>query len=438
MTPNDSLIELLTMIDAAQGASAHRIIAVMPWYGYARQDKKSAPREPISARIVAKCLEGVGVDRVLTMDLHAGQVQGFFHVPVDHMTAMPMLTQWFADQHLAEDLVIVSPDAGRVKTARNFARRIGTHWAVMEKERPAQQVAEIGYVVGDVKGKTAVLVDDMIDTAGTLCAAAQTVLDEGAARVIACATHGVFSGPAYERLAYENSGDRADRRQRHDPAAPRRPRQHHRALDRRHLRRLDPPHLHRRLGLRDLRRREPALLRIARQRGLSMRERTKLGLWICLPLLAWVAVWIAALSMPASDCGGYGTDSRRRGSAADRPRRCGIACRGGGARCGGCVDLGRANAFSAGRDLTIGGGRGRPSGPRGRCSATAGPRSRSLPVTGLLLTGLALLLLLVAWAAGVRVNQVGLLLPLYLLGAALFAYPLVGLLGLLVSSGIGC
>jgi ribose-phosphate pyrophosphokinase len=206
MTPNDALVELLTMIDAAQGASAHRIIAVMPWYGYARQDKKSAPREPISARIVAKCLEGVGVDRVLTMDLHAGQVQGFFHVPVDHMTAMPMLTQWFVDQNMTDELVIVSPDAGRVKTARNFARRVGTHWAVMEKERPAQQVAEIGYVVGDVKGKTAVLVDDMIDTAGTLCAAAQTVRDEGAARVIAVATHGVFSGPAYERLTYEESG----------------------------------------------------------------------------------------------------------------------------------------------------------------------------------------------------------------------------------------
>src|SRR6476620_8703804 len=186
MTPNDALIELLTMIDAAQGASAHRIIAVMPWYGYARQDKKSAPREPISARIVAKCLEGVGVDRVLTMDLHAGQVQGFFHVPVDHMTAMPMLTQWFIDQELSDELVIVSPDAGRVKTARNFARRIGTQWAVMEKERPAQAVAEIGYVVGDVKGKTAVLVDAMIATAGILCA-----------------THGVFSGPAYDRL--ENS-----------------------------------------------------------------------------------------------------------------------------------------------------------------------------------------------------------------------------------------
>jgi ribose-phosphate pyrophosphokinase len=206
MTPHDALFELLVMIDAAQGASAHRIIAVMPWYGYARQDKKSQPREPISARVVAKCLEGVGVDRVLTMDLHAGQVQGFFHVPVDHMTAMPMLTQYFLDQPFPEELVIVSPDAGRVKVARNFARKLGVHWAVMEKERPAQQVAEIGYVVGDVKGKTAVLVDDMIDTAGTLCAAARTVLDEGAARVIAAATHGVFSGPAYERLAYEESG----------------------------------------------------------------------------------------------------------------------------------------------------------------------------------------------------------------------------------------
>ncbi len=205
MTPNDALMELLTMIDAAQGASAHRIIAVMPWYGYARQDKKSAPREPITARIVAKALESVGVDRILTMDLHAGQVQGFFHVPLDHMTAMPMLTQYISDLGFEEEPVIVSPDAGRVKTARNFARKVGCHWAVMEKERPAQQVAEIGYVVGDVQGKTAVLVDDMIDTAGTLAAAANTVLEEGAKRVIAVATHGVFSGPAYERLAYENS-----------------------------------------------------------------------------------------------------------------------------------------------------------------------------------------------------------------------------------------
>ena len=206
MSPNDALFELLEMVDAAQGASAHRIIAVMPWYGYARQDKKSAPREPISARIVAKTLETVGVDRVLTMDLHAGQIQGFFHVPVDHMTATPMLTQWISDQAFDEEPVIVSPDAGRAKTARNFARRVGCDWAIMEKDRPAHNVAEIGYVVGDVEGKTAVLVDDMIDTAGTLAAAAQTVREEGAARVIACATHGVFSGPAYERLAEDNSG----------------------------------------------------------------------------------------------------------------------------------------------------------------------------------------------------------------------------------------
>ncbi len=206
MTPNDALMELLMMVDAAQGASAHRIIAVMPWYGYARQDKKSAPREPISARIVAKSLEAVGIDRVLTMDLHAGQIQGFFHVPLDHMTAMPMLTRWIQDQAFGEEPVIVSPDAGRVKTARNFADKVGCTWAVMEKSRPAHNVAEIGYVVGNVRGKTAVLVDDMIDTAGTLCAAARTVLDEGAARVIAVATHGVFSDPAYERLQESESG----------------------------------------------------------------------------------------------------------------------------------------------------------------------------------------------------------------------------------------
>lgn len=206
MTPNDALMELLVMADAAQGASAHRIIAVMPWFGYARQDKKSAPREPITARVVARTLEAVGIDRVLTMDLHAGQIQGFFTIPVDHMTAMPMLTQWFSDQYRTEDLVVVSPDAGRAKAARNFARKLGTEWAIMEKERPAQQVAEIGYVVGDVRDKVAIISDDMIDTAGTLCAAARTVLDEGARSVIACATHGVFSGKAYERLPYEESG----------------------------------------------------------------------------------------------------------------------------------------------------------------------------------------------------------------------------------------
>ncbi len=200
---NDALMELLVMIDAAVGASAHRVIAVTPWYGYSRQDKKSAPREPITARLVAKMMESAGSDRVLTMDLHAGQVQGFFHKPVDHMTAMPILTQYIKDQHLGEDLVVVSPDAGRVKLAKKFAQKLGAELAILNKERPAHQVAEIGYVIGDVKGKTAILVDDMIDTAGTLVAAAQTVHDEGASRVIAAATHPVLSGRAFENL--ENS-----------------------------------------------------------------------------------------------------------------------------------------------------------------------------------------------------------------------------------------
>src|SRR5919198_629872 len=205
LSANDALMELLLMIDAAVGASAHRVIAVTPWFGYSRQDKKSAPREPISSRLVARMLESAGADRVLTMDLHAGQIQGFFRNPVDHMTALFMLTQYFDDLGLT-DLVVVAPDAGRVKLNKKFASKVGAELAILDKERPAQQVAEIGYVIGDVRGKTAVLVDDMIDTAGTLKAAAQTVLDEGAARVIACATHGVFSGTAFERLPYEESG----------------------------------------------------------------------------------------------------------------------------------------------------------------------------------------------------------------------------------------
>ena len=199
VNPNDALMELLIMIDAAVGASAHRVIAVTPWYGYSRQDKKSLPREPISSRLVARMLEDAGADRVLAMDLHAGQVQGFFRKPMDHMTAMFMLTQHFRDLHL-EDLVVVSPDAGRVKLAKKFAEKVGAELAILNKERPAQQVAEIAYVIGDVKGKTALLVDDMIDTAGTLRAAGQTVKDEGASRVYAAATHGVFSGNAWENL----------------------------------------------------------------------------------------------------------------------------------------------------------------------------------------------------------------------------------------------
>jgi ribose-phosphate pyrophosphokinase len=200
LTANDALMELLEMVDAAVGGSAHRVIAVCPWYGYSRQDKKSAPREPISARLVARMLETAGIDRILTMDLHSGQIQGFFQKPCDHMTAMFMLTKYFADQGL-EDLVVVSPDAGRVKLNKKFAATIGAELAILNKERPAQQVAEIGYVIGDVKGKTAVIVDDIIDTAGTLKAAAQTVRDAGATRVLAAATHAVFSGNAWENLA---------------------------------------------------------------------------------------------------------------------------------------------------------------------------------------------------------------------------------------------
>ena len=203
LTVNDALMELAVMVEAAIGASAHRVIAVAPFYGYSRQDKKSAPREPVTARLVAKMLEVAGIDRLLTMDLHAGQIQGFFSKPVDHMTAMPILTQFVRDS-LVDDvsnLVIVAPDAGRVKLTRKFAQKIGAPYALLEKERPAQQVAEIGYVIGDVRDKVAVIVDDIINTGGTLAAAAQTVIDEGASRVYAVATHGLFSGDAFQTLA---------------------------------------------------------------------------------------------------------------------------------------------------------------------------------------------------------------------------------------------
>jgi ribose-phosphate pyrophosphokinase len=186
LSPNDALMELMLMIDAAVGASAHRVIAVTPWFGYSRQDKKSAPREPISARLVARALESAGADRVLTMDLHAGQIQGFFSKPVDHMTALFILTQHFRDLGL-EDVVVVAPDAGRVKLNKKFASKLGADLAILDKERPAQQVAEIGNIIGDVQGKTAIIVDDIIDT--------------GARTVYAAATHPVMSGPAFENLA---------------------------------------------------------------------------------------------------------------------------------------------------------------------------------------------------------------------------------------------
>lgn len=202
---NDSLMELLIMINAAKLASAHRITAVMPWYGYSRQDKKSSPREPITARLVAQLLEAAGVDRVLTMDLHAGQIQGFFQIPVDHMTATPILADHFSERQFAGDfpegLVVVSPDAGRAKLANHFAEKLGARLAVLAKQRPDHNEAEITFLIGDVDGKAALLIDDMIDTAGTLCAGAAVVKKAGATKVLAAATHGIFSGEAFSRLA---------------------------------------------------------------------------------------------------------------------------------------------------------------------------------------------------------------------------------------------
>lgn len=204
MPVNDSLMELLIMINAAKLASAHRITAVIPWYGYSRQDKKSAPREPITAKLIADLLSAAGVDRVLTMDLHAGQVQGFFGVPVDHMTALPMFVDDFRERvyqgEVTEKLVVVSPDAGRAKLANHFAERLGATLAVLTKQRPDHNEAEITLLIGDVEGRAAILIDDMIDTAGTLCAGAKVVADAGAVRIFAAATHGLLSGRAVERL----------------------------------------------------------------------------------------------------------------------------------------------------------------------------------------------------------------------------------------------
>ncbi|HSG14505.1 MAG TPA: ribose-phosphate pyrophosphokinase [Gaiellaceae bacterium] len=196
-----NLVELLIMINAARLASVRRITAVIPWYFYARQDKKSRPREPISARLVADMLQAAGADRVLTMDLHAGQVQGFFHLPVDHMTAVPLFAQYVRDLKLSEPLAAVSPDTGRTKLAGKFAEMIDGDLVVLNKERPEQQVARVTTVIGDVEGKIAVMTDDIVDTAGTLVAGAQALKEAGALKVYACATHGLFNGPALERIA---------------------------------------------------------------------------------------------------------------------------------------------------------------------------------------------------------------------------------------------
>jgi len=196
---NDHLVELLLMIDAFKRSSAQRITAVMPYYGYARQDKKVAPRVPISAKLVADLIEKAGANRVITMDLHAGQIQGFFNVPVDNLFAAPVLLQHIKN-NFKNDTVIVSPDAGGVERARAFAKRLNALLAIIDKRRDAPNRAEAMNVVGNVDGKIAVILDDMVDTAGTLTQAALALKERGASEVHACASHAVLSGPAVERI----------------------------------------------------------------------------------------------------------------------------------------------------------------------------------------------------------------------------------------------
>jgi ribose-phosphate pyrophosphokinase len=199
-TPVDrNLMELLLMMDALKRASAERITAVLPYYGYARQDRKDRPRMPISARLVASLIERAGADRILAVDLHAAQIQGFFDVPVDHLFAAPVMVDYF-DELRGEDLTVVSPDAGGVERARNFAKRLESPLAIIDKRRSDVNVAEVMHIIGDVAGQHCLIVDDLIDTAGTLVKAGEALLAQGAKSVRACATHAVLSGPAVERI----------------------------------------------------------------------------------------------------------------------------------------------------------------------------------------------------------------------------------------------
>lgn len=198
---NENLMELLIMIDACRRASAKSITAVIPYYGYARQDRKTKPREPIAAKLVANLITAAGANRVLTVDLHAGQIQGFFDIPVDNLKALPILANYFIKKGLrGDDVVVVSPDVGGVTRARELAGILGTNLAIIDKRRPKANVAEVMNIIGDVKGKTAIMIDDMIDTAGTITQGAQAILDAGAVDVMACCSHAVFSKPAIERL----------------------------------------------------------------------------------------------------------------------------------------------------------------------------------------------------------------------------------------------
>lgn len=199
---NDNLMELLILLDALKRASAGRINVVIPYYGYARQDRKTKAREPITSKLVADLLETAGADRVVAMDLHAGQIQGYFNIPVDHLSAIPYLSNYFEKivKDSSEDFVVVSPDLGGVTRARTFANRLNLPIAIIEKRRPKPNVSEVMNIIGDIEGKDCILIDDIVDTAGTICQAAKALKDNGAKKVYGCATHGVLSGPAYDRI----------------------------------------------------------------------------------------------------------------------------------------------------------------------------------------------------------------------------------------------
>jgi ribose-phosphate pyrophosphokinase len=199
---NENLMELLVMIDAAQRASAENIVAVIPWFAYSRQDRKTKPREPITARLVANMIQVAGAGRVMTMDLHVGQIEGFFSFPVDHLTAMHTFVDHFVGQGFrdAEDAVVVAPDTGEVKVTKRLADHLGLPWAIVNKLRRQPGQSEVTHVIGEVAGRRAIMIDDIIDTGGTTVGAAESLIEEGATEVYAAATHPVFSGPAYERI----------------------------------------------------------------------------------------------------------------------------------------------------------------------------------------------------------------------------------------------
>jgi ribose-phosphate pyrophosphokinase len=197
---NDNVMELLIMADALRRASAGSITAVIPYYGYARQDRKVAPRTPITAKLVADLIQTSGVNRVVSVDLHAGQIQGFFNIPFDHLYGMPVFLEDYLRRQFDSSAVFVSPDAGGVERTRAYSKRLGASLAIIDKRRERANVSEVVNLIGEVRGKDCIIIDDMIDTAGTLCGAARALADKGAKRIVACASHGVLSGPALQRI----------------------------------------------------------------------------------------------------------------------------------------------------------------------------------------------------------------------------------------------